>query len=267
MLIEVRTLPIKKWHGKEGVESFARPKVLEVLINPNTGKYNTGLSEKEAKEYGEMMGVDLSDIVVPETPHPYFSLKPAWITLENNTMFFDSNKPSDAVKIKNMKASKRVANNMAAWERGEYPEATHVIFDETEEVEAKATKINLRREAVALLPKMSEEDKASVITILSDKHKSVRGQSPSFITVEIDELVEDKTAEFIKVVKMGREEVTLRARVLELVNANILTKEAGSYYYMGELIGMDYEDTVDWFKSPQNSKMKVMILEKLENKV
>lgn len=267
MLVEVRTLPIKKWHGKEGAESFAKPKVLEVLIDTNTGKYNTGLSEEEAAVYGKAMGVDLSDTVIPDTPHPYFSLKPSWITLENNTMFFDDKKMSDVVKIKNMKASKKVANSMAAWEKGEFPEATHVIFDEQEEVQEKATKIALKNEAIALLPKMSEEDKASIITILSDKHKSVRGQSPSFIAVEIDELITDKTSEFIRTVKMGREEVSLRSKVLELVDLNILTKEAGSYYYMGELIGMDYEDTVDWFRNPQNSKMKIMILEKLNNKV
>lgn len=267
MLVEVRPLPIKKWHGKEDKESFSQPKVLEVLVDPNTGRYNTGLTEKEAEEYGKLMGVDLSDTVVHDSPHPYWSQKPSWITLPNHTALFDTNKPAEAVKVKNMKASKKVANSMAAWERGEYPAATHVIFDEAEEIEAKAIKANLRSEAQAFLPKMTEEDKISVITILSDKHKSVRGQSPSFITVEIDELIQNKTKEFIKTVKLGREEVALRAKVLELVDKNILTKEAGSYYYMGELIGMDYEDTVDWFRSPNNSKMKVVLLEKLEKKV
>lgn len=266
MLVEVRPLPIKKWHKKEGKESFAQPKVLEVLVNTETGEYATGLSDSEATHYGALLGVDLSSRVQFETPHPYWSTKPSWITLPNSTAIFNTDKAADFVKIKNMKASRKVANSMAAWERGEYPGATHVIFDETEEVEIKATKIELRNQAMALLPKMTEEDKVAVITILSDKHKSIRGQSSSFITVEIDDLVENKTAEFMRVVRMGREEVSLRAKVLELVNANILTKEAGSYYYMGELVGMDYEDAVDWFKNPQNSKMKVMILEKLEKR-
>lgn len=267
MHVEVRPLPIKKWHGKEDKESFSQPKIIEVLVNSETGKYNTGLTEAEASEWGKQMGVDLSDMVIHDTPHPFWSAKPSWITLPNHTVIFDTDKPAEAVKVKNLKASKKVANSMGAWERGEYPVATHVIFDEAEEIEAKATKVNLIQSAVEMLPKMTEEDKIAIITILSDKHKSVRGQSPSFITVEIDELVHNKTKEFIKVARMGREEVSLRAKVLELVNKNILTKEGGSYYYMGELIGMDYDDAVEWFKSPQNSKMKVLILEKLEKRV
>lgn len=267
MIVEVRPLPIKRWHNKEGKESFSQPKVIEVLINTETGKYETGLTEKEAEHYGKILGVDLSDTVEFEKPHPYWSNKPSWVILPNHTAMFNTDKAAEFVKIKNMKASHKVANSMAAWERGEYPSATHVIFDETEEVEAKATKIALKQEASLMLPKMTEEDKIAIVTLLSDKHKSVRGQSPSFITVEIDEIVNNKTKEFIRTVKMGREEVSLRSKVLELVNANILTKEGGSYYYMGELVGMDYEDAVDWFKDPQNSKMKVMILEKLEKKV
>jgi len=31
---------------------------------------------------------------------------------------------------------------------------------------------------------------------------------------------------------------------------------------MGELIGIDYEAAVEWFKSPSNAKLKVAILER-----
>jgi hypothetical protein len=267
MLVEVKPLPLKKWHGKQGRESFGQPKIVEVLINTETGRYQTGLTEEEAAHYGKLLGVDLSDTVEFEKPHPYWSTKPSWISLPNSTAIFNTDKPSDYVKVKNLKASHKVANSMEAWENGEFPNATHVIFDETEEVENKATKIALQQNAIALLPKMTQEDKIAMVTILSDKHKSVRNQSESFITVELDELIKNKATEFIRVAKMGREEVSLRAKILDLVNVNVLTKEAGSYYYMGELIGMDYEDTVDWFKNPQNAKMRVMMLEKLEKKV
>lgn len=261
MKVEVRPLPVKKWHGKKDEESFAEPKAWEVTVDPETGKYRTGLTPKEAEDYGKMMGVDLSDDFSFTDPHPYFSSKPAWLVLPNHTLILDTEKAVDFVKVKNMKASPKVANSMTEWEAGKFPNATHVIYDEAEEVAEKATKIELRDKAKEQLFKLSQEDKINVVRLLSQR--SVKGMSPNFITVEIEDIIETKPKEFLALVKLGREEVTLRAKVNQLVASNILTKEGGAYFYMGEPIAMNFEDTVDWFQDPQNSKMKIMILEKL----
>lgn len=264
MLVEVRPLPLKKWHGKKGKEEFAQPKILEVLFDKETGNYATGLTEEEAEKYGKILGVDLSDKFTYAEPHPYWSTKPSWISLPNCTTIFNTENAADFVKVKNMKASKRVANSMKEWEEGKYPDATHVIYDEAEEIANKTTKIELKRKANQLEGKLSQEDKIAIVQILSDKKISVRGKSPNYIAVELDDIIENKTQEFIRTVELGREEVTIRGKVLEMVDKNILIKEGGSYYYMGELIGMDFMSTVEWFKDPQNSKMKVLILEQLE---
>lgn len=261
MFVEVRPLPEKKWHGKSGKESFAQPKAIEVLYDSNTGKYATGLTEEEAKDYGKRLGVDLSDTFNPTEPHPYWSTKPATIKLENFTQLLNTDKPVDFVKVKNMKASKFVANSQRAYEAGEYPDATHVIFDEEEEVSLKATKVQMKEKAYIIASKMSNDDKAAMVQILSSK--TVRKRSPNFIDVEVADIIENKTSDFIRFANMGREEVNIRALVLELLNKNILTKEAGSVYYMGEIIGIDYEGAIEWFRNPQNSKMKVAILEKV----
>lgn len=260
-LVEVRPLPTNKWHGKKGKEAFAQPKAIEVLFDRETGKYATGLTEEEAAEYGKKMGVDLSDKFSPTEAHPYWSLKTSWVMLPNATVIFDTSKPSDFVKVKNLKASKLVANSMKEWEDGKFPEATHVIFDEAEEIDLKAAKVQLKQKATSIALDLSNEAKIAMVQILSEK--SVRGRSQSFIDVEIDQILETKPAEFIRYIEMGKEEVTVRANVLEMLSKNILTKEGGSIYYMGELIGMDYEAAVSWFKDPNNSRMKVSILEKL----
>lgn len=263
MLVEVRPLPVKKWHGKKDKESFAQPKIIEVLFNKETGAYNTGLTKEEAEKYGKILGVDLSDTFSYTEPHPYWGTRPAWIELPNHTIVFDTRKPMDFVKVKNIKASNKVANNMKDWEEGKYPNATHVIYDEAEEIANRSAKIELEQQANQILYKMSQEDKISMVQILSDKNKSVRGMSPDFINVEMDDIIKNKTQDFIRTAKMGREEVNIRAKILEMVAKNILTKEGGAYYYMSDMIGVDYESTVAWFRDPQNSKMKVLILEKL----
>lgn len=261
VLVEVRPLPIDKWHGKKGKDSFGQPKEIEVLYDPKTGKYATGMTPEVAAKLSKEMGVDLSDTFNPIEPHSYWSTKPASIKLPIHTTFFDPNKPAELVKIYNMKASKFVANSMKEYDDGKWPHATHVLFDQTEDVNMKATKIAIKRECTLIVSKMSDADKINMVQILGEK--SVRGRSTDFINVEIDEVIESKPAEFLRYAKMGREEVYIRASILEAIMKNILTKEASAVYYMGELIGYDYETTVEWFKNPQNSKMKIAILEKL----
>lgn len=262
MLVEVKPLPSKKWHGKVDKESFTQPKVVEVLPDTDTGKYRTGLTTKEAEEKGKELGVDLSDNFNPEVPHPFWGSKQAWMVLPNYTVILNDEKPYEFIKIRNMKASGKVANSMKEWEEGQWPQATHVIFDEAEEVELKASKIALKRTAGKIADNMSLEAKISMVWVLSNK--SVKKMSPNFIEVEIEAIIDEKAAEFIKYADMGKEEVTTRAQVLEMLNKNILTREQGSIYYMGELVGLDFEDAVGWFKNPNNQKLKVMILDKLD---
>ena len=243
------------------LQSFSLPKDIEVLYDEKTGAYATGLTPEEANEYSKLTGLNLSDTFNPNEPHPYWSTKPAAIRLPNNTVVFNTDKPLDYIKVKNLKASKYVANSMKEWEEGKWGDATHVIFDEAEEVNLKASKITIRNEAIAVLTKMSDEDKANMVQILSNK--TVKGRSTDFLNVEIDNLITEDPAKFLKYARMGREEVYNRAMVLEALSKNILTKEGGAVYYMGELIGMDVEDTIAWFKDPNNQKFKVSILEKV----
>lgn len=261
MLVEVRPLPQKSWHGKTGKESFRQAKIIEALFDPATGAYATGLTVKEAEEYGKKLGKDLSDTFNASEPHPFYGSASGKVKLLNQTMIFDDTKPLDYVKIKIMKASKFVANSMKDYENNLYPDATHVIFDEAEEVAMKASKVQRRNQCIALSQKMSADEKINLIQILSDK--SLRGKSNDFIDVAIDTIIEEKPLEFLRFAKMEKNEVYTRASILEAIHRGVLTKESGAIYYMGEVIAASYEDAVIWFMHADNQKMKVTILEKL----
>lgn len=263
MMVEVRPLVSKKWHGKKGKESFTQPKTVEVLYDSNSGKFATGLTPEETEKYSKLLGVDLSNRFNPNEPHPYWSTKAAEIRLENHTMLFDTRKPVDYVKVKNLKASKFVANSMKEYEEGLFPHATHVIYDEEEEVTSKATKIQLKNKAIELALKMSADEKINIVQILSNK--SLRGRSNDFIDVEIDNIISGNAENFMKYAKMDKQEVYVRAAILEGIHRNILTKEGTAIYYMGEILGLDFESAVEWFNDPQNSKMKVSILDKMNS--
>jgi hypothetical protein len=262
MQVIVKPLDRKKWHDKTGKESFQRPKSIEVLYDANAGKFATGLTDEEAKEYGEKLGVNLTAYHNPLQPHPYYSTKAAKIVLKNEAMIFDTNTPGDYVKVKNLKASKFVANSLKEWEEGLFPEATHVIFDEAEEVEIKASKLQLEMKAMALFSKMTDDQKVNLVQILDNK--TVRGRSTDYLNVAIHELIKKDAEKFIRYASMDKTESYIRATLLEAISRNIVIKEGTNLFYMGDLIGADFEDAIKWFNNPQNSKIKTAMLEQMQ---
>lgn len=264
MKVEIRPIEKEKWHGKKGIESFTQPKVIEALLNVSTGRLETGLTDEEAIDYGKRLNVNLSSAISMDgTPHPFYGSKQGWLVLPNSTIILDTDNPLDYIKIKLAKASKSVANSLRELEEGLYPHATHVIYDEVEEVQKKASKINVRNKAIQIAMKMTTEEKANVIQIINGK--SAKTKSIDFIDVEISDIIENKPTEFLRIAEMGKEQVYNRAIILEGIQKNVLTKEGNSIYYMGDLLGYDYESVVEYFANPQNQKIKVAVLEKIQN--
>lgn len=265
-IVEVRPIQKEKWHKKEGKEAFTQPKGSQVLYDPKTGKYATGLTEQEAAEWGKELGIDLSDKFNPNEEHPTWSSKSWNIKLENRTMFFDTSRLIDKIKVKNMKANKFVANSLKELKEGKWDEATHVIFDEDDEVEDKATKIEKRKKATRLTDKMLASDKIAMIMILNGKY--MKGKSNSAIDVELEEAIEESPQNldtFLEFASMDAKDFSLRGQILEGLHKQVLTREGEAVYYHGERIGYDISDAVEWFKNPDNQKLKVAILNKLSN--
>lgn len=261
MIIEVKPLPLKKWHGKKDSESFTRPKGVEVLYDPETGYYATGLTNEETVEYEKKTGLDLSKTFVPDMPHPYWSTRSALIKLENATMFLNTERPLEYIKYKNLKASKFVANSLEEQEKGMWPDATHYISSVELDLVVEASKIEKKNKAIGISNALSPQEKVAIIQILSDK--TVTAQSANFIAIEIDKLIQEKTDDFLRWAQMEKTELNLRATVLEALAKGILTKQGTAIYYMGDRIGFDVDEVVKSFNSTDNQALKVAVLEKL----
>lgn len=256
--VEVRPLEVKKWHGKKDKENFSRPKAIEVLYDETTGRYATGLTKEEAAEYGEKLSVDLSDTFNGEA-HPYWSTKTSWVILPNHTILLNPDKASDFVKIKNLKASKFVANSMEEYNNGKWPFATHVIHDEEEEVNLKAKLIQNKRKASEILLKLDKDAKIALILVIDGKN--LKGRSDNFIDVAMENILDTKPEDFLKWAQFGREKVTLRSNVLEALQKNVLTKDPSGISYMGDLIGYGVDEVIDYLDKPEHNLVKIKILE------
>ena len=260
-IVIVKPIDVEKWHGKKGEEDFTRTKRNQILVDGQTGKWCTGLTEEEAKKYGDLLGVNLSDDYKPDDLDCFWTSSAGLCELKNTTMTFDTSKPRDFVKVANLRANKFVANSLKELEEGKFPFASHVIFDEEAEVEQKSTKINQHKKCYELTNSMTLDEKYDIVLILANKN--IRGRSANLADVEIDNIINDKPLEFIKYATMDRAKTTIHGIILEALLKNILTQEGTSIMYMGNPIATDVEDAVKYFEDPNNQNFKTTILSKI----
>jgi hypothetical protein len=263
-LVEVRPIEVKKWHGKVGSESFTRPKKMQALVDTETMKYSTGLSVADIKDLkAKGIKYDLSDNFDSEAPHPFWDSNMSMFKLENNTMFFDVSLPLNFIKVKIMRASKYIANSMSDYNEGLYPEATHVLFDESEEADIVASKVATKTKAIVEASKLSVDKKIELIMIIDGKN--LKGQSSSFVEVALDRIITKDADSFLRHLNMDKKEVTNYALVLECLQKSILRKEGHKIMHMDSLLGIDELEVAKYLSEDENQDLKLVLLSQANN--
>lgn len=257
-LVEIRPIETKKWHGKTGPESFTRPKTLQALVDTNSMSYATGLNSDEILELNKKVNYDLNNHFDSQSPHPFWDSPMSKVKLENHTMFFDISQPLNYIKVKILKASKFVANSMTEYEEGLFPEATHVIFDEAEQAEVQATKVQNEEDAILEASKMTKDRKIEIILALGGKN--LKGQSDNFVKVELSKIIKKDTEEFLRYAKMDKETLSSYALVLEALQKSVLKKDGHKIFYMDANIGMDEMDVAKYLLDDENQELQIRIM-------
>lgn len=262
-LVEVRPIETKKWHGKTGQESFTRPKKLQALVNTERMAYDTGLTAEEIAALNKKVNYDLSDHFNSEEPHSFWDSPMSMVKLENNTMFFDISQPLNYIKVKILRASKYVANSMEDYENGLFPEATHVIFDESQQAELLASKVQQEEDAVIAASKMTKDRKIEIILSLGGKN--LKGQSDNFVKVELSKLIKKDPGEFLRYNEMNKEELTNYALVLEALQKSVLRKDGHKILYHDSALGMDEVEVAKYLLAPDNQDLKIRLMAQVNN--
>jgi hypothetical protein len=268
MKIEIRPLELEKWHKRKGAESIANNVTIECQMDSN-GTYQTGLTDEEAAKYGELMGISLTKYHNPQQPHPFYSTRAAKLILANHTIFLNTDIPTEYVKLSFARLSENIAPSIAEWEKGKYPDATHVIYSEDETLAESSKKVEQKAAAYKLMFEMDDAKKSRVIAVMSDKlrnFKSARGKDTSFLNTEIGKLIEDNTKEFIEIAKLSNEIVASEAFVLECLNVHLLSKEGTGIYYMSDLIGHSISESAAYLRETSNKIINETLKQKLKLK-
>lgn len=261
-IVSVKPIERQRWHGKVGRDSFARPIVLEALVNVNTGRYDTGLTEKEEEELSALTGYNLSPIYVNGKAHEFWNAGVGQIKLEHKTNIFDTSRPLENIKVKVLKKHPLVATSIREYEEGKFPDAVFVIEDEVEETKVRAERAAVKRKVVLEGAKLTNSRKVEIIQILLGVNG--KKQSEDWLDLKIDEAVEKEGAEKVLTLMLrDKERTSLHALVLEALHKNILRKDGSAVYYMDDQIGFDLESAIDYMQDKKNQVFKATILEKL----
>lgn len=281
-IILIKPIEKTKWHNKKGHESFTRPHTIRALVDSENYVYQTGLSYSdaegdfkiegkkvsEAKYYENLLKLDLSNQFNLNEPHSFWDSKAATLVLDNKTMALDTRRPLDLIKYKIAKESRFVANSVLEYNEGYFPEATHVIYDEEQEVEVEAKKIELVGTAKEKVSKLTLGDKLSLIMSLTgdeDFHlaKNYKSKSSNAVVVELNKIVERDPNKVLSFLSLGKSTIQGRSIVLEALQKNVFRKIGMRIMYFDSIIGEDLDSAVHYLNDVKNQEFKVRVMESI----
>jgi len=232
--------------------------VIMALYSKSLGRLATGLSQDEEAFFARELGVE--SLAATSTNEFWHEFR---IKMEDRSMIFNMSKPRDYLAVKLLEASELVANSLTEFNKGKWPQARYVIYDERHEIEQENAEIDKKVRALQLFQEMTPAKRIRVL--------KVYGKSPALITPELAykkcyELVEDDPAKFTKTATMDDEELMIRALMFDLERAGILRREGPAVLYNDQRIGFDYEDAVRNLMHPKSQELMLKFKELVESR-
>lgn len=271
--IEIRPIPnsngIKQF--SENLEYFSQPKTIPPLVNPETRRYDTGLTEEDIKflEKEKFPYNFKNDRFIPGEPHPFWESSIVKTDLPNSpTFLYPGKNLIDFIKWKYLSVSAYVYKSEREMNEGTKPEATHYIYNESVENELKATEIEKEEALTVKLHNISLERKKQFILIILNE--VVENKPSDYITIKMREIISDKNREnnkreqLLKLLEEENEDISLLADVKMALQKGALKKTKKGIYYFETNLGMFEEDVVKFFKDPENQEILLSIKSKIE---
>lgn len=271
--IEIRPVPNTKGikQFSENLEYFSQPKTIPPLVDPDTRRYATGLTEEDIK-YLEDEGFPYNfkdDRFVPRQAHEFWESPLVKAELPNSpTFLYPGKNPIDFIKWKYLSVSAYVYSSAEQMKEGSKPEATHYIYNEEKENELKASEIEKKDQLISKVSKLSLERKKQLILIILNE--VVDNKPASYITVKMEEIVSDTSKKENKkelleaLLEDSKEDVALLADVKTAISKGVLTRNKKGIFYFENNLGLFEKDVVKFLKDSENSEILINIKSKIE---
>lgn len=246
--------PIKRstWGGT------VRYKNTKDSISPmydHTGTVVTGLTRDDADRLGKSLQKDLS----PASKFWYEYR----IIMTDKPREFNMDNPEHELAIKFLQGDKRVANSQEDLDKGLYPYANYVIYDEEKAAIEKNKGFTTKRKATAEFSKLSIDQMIDLLKLYPG-YVNMTSVTPDVIEANLYEKLEEDPARFLTLV--GDKKLDMKVFLKDLVNAKILRKNKTAFYYGEDFIGHDEETAITFLDDPQHQSLKIDLAQQIKNK-
>lgn len=268
--IEIRPIPgrngIKKF--SQELEYFSRAHTLAPLVNPDSKRYATGLSEEDInylKENNFPYDIE-NDTYVKGKPHEFWESLEVKVNLENSPTFLYPGKSLlDFVKWKFLLASKYIYSSEKEMKEGIKPEATHFIYNESIELDLRATEIEKRNELLVKLSDLSTKRKKDLILII--ENEDTNDKNDNYLTVKLSEILgnKEKVSKLNNLLDQDENLTSLSAEIKTAIYKNVLTRTKKGIYYFEINLGFTEKDVREFLMKDENQEIYLTIKEKIEN--
>lgn len=241
--------------GSQTFNGFVRYKNTKDYITPyytKSGVIYTGLTEDEAKYFGEKLQKDLNPL--SDFWHSFS------IIMTDKVKELDLSNVTHQLEYKFLQNHVRIASDPTDPNIGI---KDYVILDENKEAEVINKRSSAKRKANQLFDKLSTDNKKDILRLYPG-FTSMDTVSSEIIDARLYEKLEENPEKFIAHAEDKKRD--MKVMLKDLVATELLRKNKSSYYYGEDFLGHDEESTIEYLSHPDHQALKIDLIKQLEAK-
>ena len=241
--------------GSQTFNGFVRYKNTKDYITPyytKSGVIYTGLTEEEAKYFGEKLQKDLNPL--SEFWHTFS------IIMTDKIKELDLSNITHQLEYKFLQGHIRIASDPTDPNIGI---KDYVILDENKEAEVINKRSISKRKANQLFDKLSTDNKKDILRLYPG-FTNMDTVSSEIIDARLYEKLEENPEKFIAHAEDKKRD--MKVMLKDLVATELLRKNKSSYYYGEDFLGHDEESTIEYLSHPDHQGLKIDLIKQLEVK-
>jgi hypothetical protein len=160
-----------------------------------------------------------------------------------------------------LRADKRVANSQEEYDKGDFPYARYVIYDEEKAAVEKNKEFTVKRKATAEFNKLSLEQMVDILKLYPG-YINLSSVKSDVVESTLFELLEKDPAKFLNLV--GDKKLDMKVFLKDLVAAKVLRKNRTAYYYGEDILGHDEESAITFLEDPKHQSLKIEFASQLD---
>lgn len=266
--IEIRPIPdrngIKAF--SDNLEYFSQAHILAPFVNPVSLKYDTGLNEDDVEYLNDQkFPYDLEDNYKKGVPHDFWESSQVKVELKNNPIFlFPGKSLIDFVKWKYLMVNKYIYTSEEEMKSGTKPQATHYIYNESEETNLKANELEKRNSLIRKVGELSLKRKRDIVLII--ENENTENKNENYLTVKFEQIMndKDKVKQLSLLLSKEVEDVSLSAEIKSAIQKNVLRKTKKGVFYFETNLGFSEEDVQEFLSKDENQEILLTIKSKIQ---